>query len=116
MHALVVAALLLAPVRVVRAPDPRSPRAAVARAGAERAARKALPPAGKEEGELRVDGRKVRIRGVGYFPLPFGARPQDPVAPCVYARDLPLIAALGANTVRTYGEMGDAEAVFNSLL
>ena len=53
---LVVAVLLGAPVRVVRAPDPRSPRAQVARAGAERAARRALAGGQKAppDGEVRV--------------------------------------------------------------
>ncbi len=58
---LVLAVLLLSPVRVVRAPDPRSPRAAVARAGAERAARKALE-AGKKTGTEGAREGEIRVR------------------------------------------------------
>ena len=69
-----------------------------------------------EQGELLMEGRKTLIRGVGYSPLPLGARPDDPVVPCVYARDLPLIAALGANTVRTYRKLEEGDKAFRSLL
>ncbi len=58
---LLLALLLLAPARVVRAPDPRSPRAAVARAGAERAARKALEGRRKGKGAAEEDA-EVRVR------------------------------------------------------
>jgi len=57
---LLLALLLLAPVRVLRAPDPRSPKAAVARAGAERAARKALAARNKKKGG--EDEGAVRVR------------------------------------------------------
>ena len=37
-------------------------------------------------------------------------------SPCLYARDLPLIAAAGATTVRTYGLLAEGDRVFQSVL
>ncbi|MCC7174938.1 MAG: hypothetical protein IT159_07055 [Bryobacterales bacterium] len=56
------------------------------------------------------------IRGVGYAPLPLGGLPGNPVAACVYARDLPLIRALGANAVRTYARIEKGREDFLALL
>jgi uncharacterized protein (TIGR03437 family) len=53
---------------------------------------------------------------VGYSPLPIAAHPEDPVPSCVHARDLPLIAALGANTVRTYRLLPEGDTSFVALL
>ncbi len=39
-----------------------------------------------------------------------------PESPCLYARDLPLIAAVGAQTVRTYGLVPDNDRVFATVL
>ena len=39
-----------------------------------------------------------------------------PATPCLYARDLPLIAATGANTVRTYGLLPEGDRVFAAVL
>ncbi len=62
-----------------------------------------------EDGSFRVDGRRFVIRGVAY--------PNAAVTPCAYARDLPLIARMGANTIRTYGLIPpDREKTFASLL
>ncbi len=69
-----------------------------------------------EQGELRVDGRKILVRGVGYSPQPLGAGLASPVSPCAYARDLPLIAAMGANTVHTYRKLETGDEDFRSLL
>ena len=69
-----------------------------------------------EQGELRLEGSRAVIRGVAYDPLPLGGRLDSAAPPCVYARDLPLMAAMGANTVRTVKELdGDGES-FRSLL
>ena len=55
------------------------------------------------ESRLFVDGAAFPVRGVVYSSTPVGqvgfAVFDD--AGCLYARDLPLIAAMGANTVRT---------------
>ncbi len=37
-------------------------------------------------------------------------------APCLYARDLPLIASMGASTVRTYGALPEGDRVFQAVL
>ena len=50
-----------------------------------------------------LDGRPFVVRGVAYGNVPIGASWADTMAAseCLYARDLPLIAGAGANTVRT---------------
>jgi len=53
-----------------------------------------------------------RIRGVAY---PGRSAPM-PATPCLYARDLPLIALMGANTVRTYGLLPEGDRTFAAVL
>jgi uncharacterized protein (TIGR03437 family) len=60
--------------------------------------------------------QQFALRAVGYSPAPLGARPADPVPSCVYARDLPLIAAMGANTVRTYQTLPAGDTTFEAVL
>lgn len=56
-------------------------------------------------------GARVRLHGVVYSAAPIGApvgaEPQT--AACLYARDLPLIAAAGANAVRTRNRIDPSE-------
>jgi hypothetical protein len=54
--------LLAAPVRVVRAPDPRCPKAAVARAGAERSARRELARLLEERGEKKAAAAELAAK------------------------------------------------------
>jgi uncharacterized protein (TIGR03437 family) len=69
-----------------------------------------------EEGELRLGEKRFQIRGLHYAPVPIGARAQDRVPPCLYARDLPLAAAMGANTVRTFHLLPEGDTTFVPLL
>jgi hypothetical protein len=69
--------------------------------------------------QLLVRGQPFQIRGVGYAPTPIG-RGVDEVAiysdPAIYGRDLPLLRALGANTIRTWGPVtshGLLQAAYN---
>jgi hypothetical protein len=76
-----------------------------------------LPLAGEaaftvEGRELKRDGQKFLVKGVCYQPTPIGDNPSA-AAPfgdyftanfgAITGRDLPLIRALGANTIRIYG-------------
>jgi len=74
-------------------------------------------------GEVRLEQRKLvransdfLVRGVGYAPFPVGWRQGDPVPDCVHARDLPLMATMGANTVRTYARLEENDTAFLPLL
>ena len=69
-----------------------------------------------EEGELRLGEHRFQVRGLQYAPVPIGARAQDRVPPCLYARDLPLAAAMGANTVRTFRLLPEGDTTFVPLL
>lgn len=68
---------------------------------------------------LLVDGRPFQVRGVGYSPVPIGRRvgEHDMYAdPAIYGRDLPLLRALHANTIRTWGAVtshGLLQAAYN---
>ncbi len=54
----------------------------------------------------------VPVRGVAY-----PARSASlPAATCLYARDLPLIALMGANTIRTYGMVPENDRTFTAVL
>ncbi len=69
-----------------------------------------------QQGQLRLGDRGFLIHGVGYAPLPLGSQPADPVPSCVYARDLPLVAAMGANVIRTYALLPEGDTAFTALL
>jgi uncharacterized protein (TIGR03437 family) len=69
-----------------------------------------------EAGALRAGEQRFALRAVGYSPAPLGARPADSAPSCAYARDLPLIAAMGATTVRTYRTLPAGDAAFESVL
>ncbi len=62
--------------------------------------------------QLRIGERPFVIRGVGYSPVPIGVDPTVTLPygdyftfdqRAIYLRDLPLLRALGANTVRLWG-------------
>ncbi len=72
------------------------------------AAIQAAPGVAVGKSGLVVDGRRLMVRGVGYG--------NGGVAPCLYARDLPLIAALGANTVRTLAVVPAGDRHFPAIL
>ena len=67
-------------------------------------------------GELRLGERRFQVRGLHYAPVPIGARALGPGPPRLYARDLPLAAAMGANTVRTLRLLPDGDTTFVPLL
>ena len=70
------------------------------------------------ESRLFVDGAAFPVRGVVYSSTPVGqvgfAVFDD--AGCLYARDLPLIAAMGANTVRTTALVRPDDRAFRVVL
>ena len=63
---------------------------------------------------LPLDGDRFVVRGTVYSNNPIGERLSDRLeaSPCLYARDFPLIAALGANTVRTVARVEPADRAF----
>jgi hypothetical protein len=61
-----------------------------------------------ENGALMLDGRRLVVRGAGYAHVP--------ETPCLLARDLPLIASMGANTVRMAAPEPAADRYFLSIL
>lgn len=72
------------------------------------AATQAVPGVAVGKRGLVADGRRLVIRGVGYR--------NGGVTPCLYARDLPLIAASGANTVRTLALIPAGDRHFSAIL
>ncbi len=60
----------------------------------------------------QVSGPFASVRGVAYP----GYGRALPEAACLYARDLPLIALMGANTVRTYGLVPERGRTFTAVL
>lgn len=78
------------------------------------------------QGPVRVVGRNLivhdqpfRIRGVGYSPVPIGRRVGDHdmyADPAIWRRDLPVLRAMHANTIRTWGPVtshGLLQAAYN---
>jgi hypothetical protein len=51
------------------------------------------------DGQLCVDGVPFEIKGIAYQPYEIGNNLPDPAAPAV---DMPMVAELGVNTIRTY--------------
>ena len=53
---------------------------------------------------LLIDGTPLVVKGLAYTPVPVGQGPSEwlPTDARIYARDLPLVRASGANTMRTY--------------
>ena len=70
------------------------------------------------ESRLFVDGAAFPVRGVVYSPTPVGQGGSGVLedAGCLYARDLPLISAMGANTVRTLAKVRPDDRVFHFVL
>jgi len=68
------------------------------------------------EGLFRLEDKPFRIRGVSYSPRPPVTGYHRPSPECQLARDLPLIADSGANTVRTQRLGEESEPVLASLL
>ena len=58
-----------------------------------------------ENGRLSHNGAPFTVRGVAYGNASIGRGPSSTLdeSPCLYARDFPLIRAMGANTIRTIG-------------
>ena len=60
--------------------------------------------------DLIVNGMKYTVKSVGYAPVPIGQTPDwgydITVHPELRARDFPLIRAMNANTIRTWGKVG----------
>ena len=58
------------------------------------------------------------LRGVVYAPTPIGRRGSAELsgASCLYSRDLPLIAAMGANAIRTVARVDPADQAFRRAL
>lgn len=65
-----------------------------------------------QNGSLSLAGKPFLIRAVAYQ----AAEPGPVAPPCAHARDLPLIAVMGANTVRTRGLLSDDDRGFPELL
>lgn len=62
---------------------------------------------------LLVDGATFTVKGVDYSPVPVGsAAPYNwSTHPEIYINDFPLIAAMGANSIRTYDPITEAAAL-----
>jgi uncharacterized protein (TIGR03437 family) len=69
-----------------------------------------------ESGEFRIGGKRLQIEGLVYDLVPLGADPRDRIPPCLYARDLPLVSAMGANTIQTIHLLPGGDTVFVPLL
>ena len=70
------------------------------------------------ESRLFVDGAAFPIRGAVYSPTPVGQTAAAVLddAGCLFARDLPLIAAMGANTIRTTAMVRPGDRAFHDVL
>lgn len=71
-----------------------------------------------EDARLLLDGGPLVVRGVVYSNVPIGGVWADSIEPseCLYARDFPLIAGLGANTVRTLALVPPGSRAFSQAL
>jgi uncharacterized protein (TIGR03437 family) len=71
-----------------------------------------------EDSRLLLDGRPFVVRGVVYGNVPIGGVWADSIesSGCLFARDLPLIAGLGANTVRTLALVPPGSRAFSQAL
>ena len=71
-----------------------------------------------QDNRLLLDGEPFPIRGVVYSNVPIGEGWSDETAAssCLYARDFPLIAGHGANTVRTLALVRPADRAFQNTL
>lgn len=67
-----------------------------------------------ENGSLSRDGRPLVVRGAVYSGVSIGADPRSRFdgASCRYARDFPLLASAGANTVRTLARLDPGDPSF----
>ena len=68
--------------------------------------------------QLFLEDERFLIRGVVYGNTPIGARWSDGPEPagCLYARDFPLIAGMGANTLRTRAIVSPEDSAFRRSL
>lgn len=68
--------------------------------------------------QLLHEGEPFLVRGVVYANAPIGAPGQATLgaSSCLYPRDFPLIAGLGANTIRTRERVSPADRVFRRSL
>jgi uncharacterized protein (TIGR03437 family) len=71
-----------------------------------------------EDSRLSLDGRPFVVRGVVYSNVPVGGVWSGSIeaSECLYTRDLPLIAGLGANTVRTLALVPPGSRAFSQAL
>ena len=71
-----------------------------------------------QDKRLLLDGEPFPVRGVVYSNVPIGEGWSDETSAssCLYARDFPLIAGLGANTVRTLAMVRPGDRAFQSAL
>ena len=65
--------------------------------------------------KLLVNGSEFKVKAVGYAPVPIGQNPEwgyDVTAAAnsaLWQRDFPLLRAMGANSMRTWGKVGSTE-------
>jgi hypothetical protein len=68
--------------------------------------------------QLLVDGEPYEIHAVGYQPTPVGQQPGDagyaPYRRDQYERDLPLLRAMGCNTIRTWGKVDNDDGFLDA--
>ncbi len=71
-----------------------------------------------QDGKLSSGGSEFVLRGIAYSNVPIGYAPSKVPSSisCLWARDLPLIAAAGANTIRTLTLLPEGSTAFFSLL
>jgi hypothetical protein len=71
-----------------------------------------------QNGKLSSGGSEFELRGIAYSNVPIGYAPGKAPSSisCLWARDLPLLAAAGANTIRTLTLLPEESAAFFSLL